>query len=141
MYKIIKSEYEHWTIIGKGWLKSFDSDYNIDYFLCKCTSVKGMCLQEMPKYQDCISAWTKLNSKLMQKTKDEILKSYLFGNKYITYRGTPIYISSFSKSDIKTVKQIWNSEANVFYEPELIRDRLVDKTGWNAKYKKIKFFL
>ena len=74
----------------------------------------------------------------MHKTKDEILKSYLFGNKYITCRGTPIYISSFSKSNIKTVKQIWNSEANVFYEPELICDRFVDKTGWNANYKKNK---
>ena len=93
----------------------------------------------MPKYyQDCVSAWTKVNSILLQKTKDEILKSYLFGNKYITCRVSPIYISSFSKSNIKTVNQICNSEANVFYEPELIRNRLVDKTGWIAKYKKIK---
>ena len=70
MYKIIKSEYEHWNIIGKGWLKTFDTDYNIDYFVCKCTSVKGLCLKEIPKYyQDCISAWTKLNGILMQKKK------------------------------------------------------------------------
>ena len=32
IYKIIKSDHEHRNIIGKGWLKSFDSDYNIDYF-------------------------------------------------------------------------------------------------------------
>ena len=139
MYKIIKSEYEHWNIIGKGWLKTFDTDYNIYYFVCKCTSVKGLCLKEIPKYyQDCISAWTKLNGILMQKTKENILNSSLFGNKYITLRSSPIFISSFSKSNIKTVKQIWNSEANAFHEPELIRDRLLDKTGWNVKYKKIK---
>ena len=74
----------------------------------------------------------------MQKTKENILNSSLFGNKYITLRSSPIFISSFSKSNIKTVKQIWNSEANAFHEPELIRDRLLDKTGWNVKYKKIK---
>ena len=34
MYKIIKSDQEHWNIIGKGWLKRFDSNYNIYYFLC-----------------------------------------------------------------------------------------------------------
>ena len=28
--------------------------------------------------------------------------------------------------------------SNAFHEPELIRDRLLDKTGWNGKYKKIK---
>ena len=56
MYKIIKSEYEHWNIIGKVWPKTFDPDYNIDYFVCKCTSVQGLCLKEIPKnYQDCIS--------------------------------------------------------------------------------------
>ena len=57
MYKIIKSDHEHRNIIGKGWFKSFVSDYSIDCFLCKCTSVKGLRLQAMPKYyQDSISA-------------------------------------------------------------------------------------
>ena len=32
MYKIIKPEHEHWNIIGKGWLKSLDTDYNKDIF-------------------------------------------------------------------------------------------------------------
>ena len=32
MYKIIKPEHEHWNIIGKGWLKILDTDYNIDIF-------------------------------------------------------------------------------------------------------------
>ena len=66
------------------------------------------------------------------------MNSSIFGNKYITLRSSPIFVSSFSKSNIQTVKQILNSEANAFHEPELIRDRLVDKTGWNVKYKKIK---
>ena len=86
MYKLIQSKYEHWNIIGKSWLKRFDAEFNIDYFLCKCTNIKGLCLQGIPKYyQDCISAWTKFNGTLLQKTKESILNLCLFGSKYITF--------------------------------------------------------
>ena len=138
MYKLIQSKYEHWNIIGKSWLKHFDAEFNIDYFLCKCTNIKGLCLQGIPKYyQDCISAWTKFNGTLQQKTKESILKSCLFGNKYIKFRSSPIFISSFGKSNVKTVNQIWITETKTFHEPAVIRDRLLDKTGWKAKYNRI----
>ena len=138
MYKLIQSKYEHWNIIGKSWLKHFDAEFNIDYFLCKCTNITGLCLQGIPKYyQDCISAWTKFNGTLQQKTKESILKSCLFGNKYIKFRSSPIFISSVGKSNIKTVNQIWNTETKTFHEPAVIRDRLLDKTGWKAKYNRI----
>ena len=44
MYKIISSNYDNWNIIGKHWLKCLDSEYNlnVDYFICKCTSIKGL---------------------------------------------------------------------------------------------------
>ena len=109
-YNILKSEQENWNIIGKTSLKSYDTEYNLAYFVCKCSSVKGLCLQRMPKYpkyyQECISSWVKLEGILTQKTKESILNSCLFGNKYIKHRNSPICISSFSKSNIKRVLDI-----------------------------------
>ena len=70
VYKILKSEHENWNIIGKTWLKSYDTEYNIEYFVCKCPSVKGLCLQRMPNYyQGCILSWVKLECIFMQKNK------------------------------------------------------------------------
>ena len=48
MYKIISSDYDNWNIIGKNWLKFLDSDYNINYCVCKCTSIKGLNLGRTP---------------------------------------------------------------------------------------------
>ena len=139
IYKIIQSEYENWNTIGKHWLKSLDKEYNTDYFICKCTSIKGLDLHGLSKYyQDCISSWVKFQGVLMQKNRQSILESCLFGNKYIIYRNSPIFISSFCKSNIKTVRDIWNIQTNSFHAPELVRDRLLDHMGWNAKYNKIK---
>ena len=80
----------------------------------------------------------KYHGVLMQKNRQSIMESCLFGNKYILYRNSPIFISSFCKSNIKTVRDIWNIQTNSFHAPELVRDRLLDHIGWNAKYNKIK---
>ena len=70
IYKIIQSEYENWNTIGKHWLKSLDTEYNTDYFICKCTSIKGLDLHWLSKYyQDCISSWVKFQGVLMQKNR------------------------------------------------------------------------
>lgn len=74
----------------------------------------------------------------MQENKQSILESPLFGNKYIKHCYSPIFISSFCKSDIKYVKDIWDTETSSFLSPESIRDRLIDRTGFIAKYNKIK---
>ena len=139
IYKIIQSEYENWNTTGKHWLKSLDTEYNTDYFICKCTSIKGLDLHGLSKYnQDCISSWVKFHGVVMQKNRQSILESCLFGNKYIIYRNSPIFISSFCKGNIKTVRDIWNIQTNSFHAPELVRDRLLDHIGWNARYNKIK---
>ena len=75
---------------------------------------------------------------LSLKDKDSILSSCLFGNKYITLRNTPLFISSFSRSNIKMVRDIWDTETNKFHQYESIRNRLYDTTSWRAKYNKIK---
>ena len=74
----------------------------------------------------------------MTKSKQSILDSSIFGNKYILCRDSFFLISSFCKSNIKTVRDISNAETNAFQETEYIRNKLLDKTGCNAKYNKIK---
>ena len=139
MYKIISSNYDNWNIIGKHWLKYLDSEYNIDYFICKCTSIKGLNISRLPIfYRDSIIAWVKFKSVLSFKDKKSILDSLLFGNKYLTHRNTPIFISSFSKCNIKKVRDIWDIETNTFVAQNSIQNRLNDYTGWIAKYNKIK---
>ena len=66
------------------------------------------------------------------------MESSLFGNKYIKQRNSPIFVSSFGKSNIKYVKDIWNTETSSFLPIGSIRDRLIDRAGFIAKYNKIK---
>ena len=139
IYKIISSEYENWNVIGKKWLKYLDSDYNIKYFVCKCSSIKGLNLSEIPKYyKESISSWVRFKSALCRKDKNSILDSYLFGNKYLTHRNTPVFTPSFSKSNIQMVRHIWDTETNTFLLQESIRNQLQDNTGFVAKFNKIK---
>ena len=39
-YKVIHSGYDNWNIICKYWFKKFDENYDTEYFLCKCSSLK-----------------------------------------------------------------------------------------------------
>ena len=109
VYKIISTDYEHWNIIGKNWLKQLDSEFNINYFICKCSSIKGLNLNGIPIfYKESISSWVRYKGLLCHKDRDSILNSYLFGNTFLTYRSNPIFISSFCKSNVKKVSDIWD---------------------------------
>ena len=139
MYKIISTDYEHWNIIGKNWLKRLDSEFNINYFICKCSSIKGLNLNGIPIfYKESISSWVRYKGLLCHKDRDSILNSYLFGNTFFTYRSYPVFISSFCKSNVKKVSDIWDPRTGTFRAEEAIRNQLLDKTGWHGKYNKIK---
>ena len=62
----------------------------------------------------------------------------MFGNKYSTNRNLPVFISSFSKCNIKTVRDLLGMDTNTFLQQEFIRNRLHDQNGWIAKCNKIK---
>ena len=58
IYKAIDSEMASWNAIGKHWLQYCDNKFGIDFFLCKCSDVKGLDIASIPKYnQDAIQAW------------------------------------------------------------------------------------
>ena len=54
VHKIINSEPEHWNIIGKYWLSSFDQRYDSENFLLRCSNIKKIDLTFKPNY---IAKW------------------------------------------------------------------------------------
>ena len=46
-----------WNAIGKHWLQKYDNKFGVDFFLCKCSDIKGLDTASIPKYyQDAIQA-------------------------------------------------------------------------------------
>ena len=59
IYKIINSEMDSWNAIGKHWLQKYDNKFGVDFFLCKCSDIKGLDITSIRKYyQDAIQAGT-----------------------------------------------------------------------------------
>ena len=50
IYKIINSEIDSWNAIGKHWLQKYDNKFGVDFFLCKCSDIKGLDIAFIPKY-------------------------------------------------------------------------------------------
>ena len=49
---------DSWNAIGKHWLQKYDKKFGVDFFLCKCSNIKGLDIASIPKYyQDAIQAW------------------------------------------------------------------------------------
>jgi hypothetical protein len=48
---------DSWNAIGKHWLQKYDKKFGVDFFLCKCSDIKGLDIASIPKYyQDAIQA-------------------------------------------------------------------------------------
>ena len=93
LYQIIVSEEAHWNMIGKEWLKRFDNEFNENFFICKCSNMKGLNLTDLPEYyQNAILAWATFQSKLHKLDKNSILNERLLGNNKISVRNTPFFI-------------------------------------------------
>ena len=90
-YKVIHSSYENWNIIAKYWFKQFDEKYNTEYFLCKCSSLKNLNLEFLPKfYHDVITANAYMQSKTKIHDIDSILDENIFGNSNIIFSHAPL---------------------------------------------------
>jgi hypothetical protein len=52
------SEMDSWNAKGKHWSQKYDNKFGVDFFLCKCSDIKGLDIASIPKYyQDAIQAW------------------------------------------------------------------------------------
>jgi hypothetical protein len=52
-------------------------------------------------------------------TKTDILHVRLFGNCNITFQNKPVIFSSFLRSNIKTIKDIWDANSKQFIDCDL----------------------
>jgi hypothetical protein len=92
IYKIMHSITQSWNILGKHWLKSYDS-----YCVCKCSSTKVLDLNTIPAfYRKCIEWWTALETKIPPTTLTDISNQPLFGNSLIVAKHKPIILSNVS---------------------------------------------
>ena len=138
-YKVIHSSYENWNIICKYWFKKFDEKYSTEYFLYKCSSLRNLNLEFLPKfYHDVITAYAYMQSKAKIHDIDSILDENIFGNSNIIFSHAPLWFESFSKSGFKKIKDIWDSAHKTFHSEIDICNRLADKTNWRIYYNRIK---
>ena len=140
IYRIINEPIENWNAIGKYWLSRFDFKFNETFFICKCSNVSSLNLNRYPLfYQKSIQAWTKFLQCVQKlETKTDILHVRLFGNCNITFQNKPLIFSSFLRSNIKTIQDIWDENSKQFIDCDLLYSQLIDRRNCISEYSKIK---
>ena len=90
-------------------------------------------------YQKSIHAWTKFVQCVQKvETKTDILHVRLFGNCNITFQNKPLIFSSFLRSNIKTIQDIWDENSKQFIDCDLLYSKLIDRRNCISEYSKIK---
>ena len=75
----------HSNMIGKDRLKKFDNEYNDNFFLGKCSNIKGLNISDLPDFYQCaINSWSFFLSKMKLNDKSSIMNANLFGNNNIS---------------------------------------------------------
>ena len=139
MHNIIHSELDKWNVIGKYWLTSMDSKFETDFVLCNCSDIKDIGLRKISKfYLNLLNCWSEFLSLNKINTEENILEQHIFGNSKIRYKRKALFLSNFSKSGFKTVKDIWDQNSKTFVNSTEIFNRLTDKRNWIAEYSRIK---
>ena len=139
IHKIINSETQHWNMIGKHWLKYLDKTYNSENFLYHCSNIKG--IQTTPSsqfYKDAIQSWVSFRSKLQTNDLKSILDENICGNNRIIHKNAPLWFETFSKNEIKSIKDIWDSDNKTFIDENNILSKLTDKRNGVKRYRIIK---
>jgi hypothetical protein len=62
----------------------------------------------------------------------------LFGNCNITFQNKPLIFSSFLRSNIKTIQDIWDENSKQFIDCNLLYSQLIDRRNCISEYSKIK---
>ena len=133
------SKLETWNAIGKYWLQSKDMHSSQEYFLCTCSDLSPISLNNMSIfYKKALIAYSEFQSKFEPENREEILNLSLFGNKLIQFQGKSLYVESFIKSGLLKIKDIWNDAENCFKYNDTIFNKLLDKRCWIFEYSKIK---
>jgi hypothetical protein len=71
-------------------------------------------------------------------TRSDIWQVRLFANCNITFKTKPLIFSSFLKSNIKTIQDIWDENSKQFIDCDLLYSKLIDSGNCISEYSKIK---
>jgi hypothetical protein len=139
LYKIMHSGNETWSALGKYWLKKFDKDTGEDFFLCKCSNIKGLKLNRIPKfYLNALQSFSKFRTKFTPNSLQDILDTPLFCNENIKFCAKSLFFKSFLLSGLRTIRDIWDEEILNFKDSIQIYNSLFDKRNCISEYSKIK---
>ena len=130
-----------WNTYGKHCLAAYDNVYDIDNFLLKCTTAKGLNVKLPGFYKTCLEAWQSVTSKVKITTKQDILEQNLFGNYHIARNQQSLFFAHWSKANFKQIKDIWDSENNCWKTGKTIHDQLQQRRNWIAEYSKLKKYI
>ena len=97
VYRLIQEPLESWNAIGKYWLQKFDEKYNDAFFVCKCSSLNGLDMNQLPQfYQKIIDTWSGFIQKVDSPPyKSAILNTRIFGNSSIRLKKTHCFTLLF----------------------------------------------
>ena len=139
IHKILNSNADTWNVLGKWWLKKLDEKFDTENFLANCSNLNGLNTQNLPTYyQNLLRAWSNFKSIDQPVTKLEILEQPLFGNNNIKYNDKPLFLQSFSKSQIQHIKDIWDDELKAFRSENFIFNKLQNKRNWIFEWTRVK---
>ena len=85
--------------------KTFDKKFAMEYFVLKCSNLKNVSLDGIPK----LCSVCRFISKHKVETKDQIQGQYLFGKSKIIDKKEPLYFGLWVKSTIQRIQDIYGT--------------------------------
>ena len=141
-YRIINSKSENWNAIGKFYLKSEDKRFGMDYFLCTCSSLKGLNvrLKFNAFYEKLLNDWINFRKTVQTFTGDprSIAENTIFGNCQVTINNKSLFFESFTKSNIIKVGDIWDFKQNACIPDNEIFKKIKFKRNWICEWSLLK---
>ena len=137
LLRIHFNEASTWNTLGKYYLHAYDTISEVDNFIMNCTSIKSLNVNIPIFYKTCLDTWFKITSK-SPTTQEAILSQNIFGNKNIVFKNNPIFYFHWTRSQISTIRDIWDDNMNDWKEGNVIFNQLNVKRNWISEYNKIK---
>ena len=130
--QIINSQQNNWSFYGKQYLRSFDDISKLNY----TDSLVFEKLNSLPSfYKNIIISFCKVNQTEKPVSRDEILNTYIWGNKWISYETASkkhvIYFKSWIESGIIYVKDIKVTQGSI--DERYIYNKLRTKNNYLAE--------
>jgi exodeoxyribonuclease III len=139
LIKIVQGQTDTWNCLGRAHLQSYDKMTGSNFFLLTCSNLKVLNIDKMPAfYRVCLKSWTEVIQKNKIESKEDILDQPLFGNKYVKLNKQMEIIETWSKANLKTIRDIWNFQTGNWQPNDIILQRFQVHLKRRGEYRRIK---